>query len=183
MLDGTDINDHANATPAQRELTWVWTGSGNSRSSPTCLPQNMGGLPAIHAQFGLAVRGNARPQGSQWKDGQAGEPAGCAAPLTDCYFSLGKKDFQPRVGFAWQVNGSGTTVLRAGFGILHDHIMPNAYVGFASILGGWTLNGISTLRAGRPLRRLPGVTVPEMGTDGMLSTQPRLIQFAVKVLF
>ncbi len=52
--------------------------------------------------------------------------------LTDRYFSVGKKDFQPRVGFAWQLNGSGTTVLRAGFGILHDHIMPNAYVGFAS---------------------------------------------------
>ncbi len=52
--------------------------------------------------------------------------------LTDRYFSVGKKDFQPRVGLAWQLNGSGTTVLRAGFGILHDHIMPNAYVGFAS---------------------------------------------------
>src|SRR5207237_3497098 len=39
---------------------------------------------------------------------------------------------QPRVGLAWQLNGSGTTVLRAGFGVLHDHIMPNAYVGFAS---------------------------------------------------
>src|SRR4029077_13543220 len=28
--------------------------------------------------------------------------------------------------------GSGTTVLRAGFGMFHDHILPYSYVGFAS---------------------------------------------------
>jgi len=47
--------------------------------------------------------------------------------LKDSYFSVTKKDFQPRVGFAWQLNGSGTSVVRAGFGIFHDHILPYTY--------------------------------------------------------
>jgi hypothetical protein len=52
--------------------------------------------------------------------------------LKDSYFSVRKKDFQPRVGFAWELNGSGKTVLRSGFGIFHDHILPYSYVGLAS---------------------------------------------------
>ena len=47
--------------------------------------------------------------------------------LTGSYFSIKKKDIQPRVGFAWQLNGSGTSVLRAGFGMFNDHILPYAY--------------------------------------------------------
>src|SRR5207244_7425910 len=50
----------------------------------------------------------------------------------DHFFAVTKKDFQPRIGFAWGVNGSETTVLRSGFGIFHDHILPQAYAGFAS---------------------------------------------------
>jgi hypothetical protein len=52
--------------------------------------------------------------------------------LKDHFFSVGKKDFQPRVGFAWQLNGSGASVVRAGFGMFHDHILPYNYVGLAS---------------------------------------------------
>jgi hypothetical protein len=52
--------------------------------------------------------------------------------LTDSFTHVAKKDFQPRVGFAWQLNGSGTTVLRAGFGIFHDHVLPYSFVGVAS---------------------------------------------------
>jgi hypothetical protein len=52
--------------------------------------------------------------------------------LKNSYFSVGKKDFQPRVGLAWRLNGSGTTVLRAGFGMFHDHVLPYSYVGWAS---------------------------------------------------
>jgi len=47
--------------------------------------------------------------------------------LKDHFFAIAKKDFQPRVGFAWQLNRSGKTVLRSGFGILHDHILPYSF--------------------------------------------------------
>jgi hypothetical protein len=47
--------------------------------------------------------------------------------LKDHWFSIGKKDFEPRAGFAWQLNGSGTTVVRAGFGMFHDHILPYSF--------------------------------------------------------
>ncbi len=52
--------------------------------------------------------------------------------LKDSFFSVGKKEFQPRVGLAWQLNGSGTSVLRAGAGIFNDHILPYSYAAFAS---------------------------------------------------
>jgi hypothetical protein len=47
--------------------------------------------------------------------------------LKDHFFGITKKDFEPRVGLAWQLNGRGTTVVRAGFGLLHDHIFPYAF--------------------------------------------------------
>ena len=52
--------------------------------------------------------------------------------LTNSFFSVGKKEFQPRIGLAWQINGSGTSVLRAGAGIFNDHILPYSYAAFAS---------------------------------------------------
>jgi len=54
--------------------------------------------------------------------------------LKDHLFHVTKKDIQPRVGFAWQLNGSGTTVLRSGFGMFHDHILPYS---FATGLSGY----------------------------------------------
>ena len=52
--------------------------------------------------------------------------------LKDSFFSIGKKEFQPRVGFAWGLNASGKTVLRAGFGIYNDHILPYSYGNFST---------------------------------------------------
>jgi hypothetical protein len=52
--------------------------------------------------------------------------------LKDSYFAVTKKDLQPRVGFAWQFNSSGKTVLRSGFGIFHDHILPYSYTALAT---------------------------------------------------
>jgi len=47
--------------------------------------------------------------------------------LKNHFFDITKKDFEPRVGLAWQLNGSGKTVLRSGFGIFHDHILPYSF--------------------------------------------------------
>src|SRR2546429_12977 len=52
--------------------------------------------------------------------------------LKDSFFAIAKKEFEPRVGFAWALNGSGKTVLRAGFGIFNDHILPYSYANFAT---------------------------------------------------
>jgi hypothetical protein len=52
--------------------------------------------------------------------------------LKDSFFYIAKKDFQPRVGFAWGLNERGTTILRAGFGVFHDHILPYAYTALAT---------------------------------------------------
>jgi hypothetical protein len=51
---------------------------------------------------------------------------------TDHFMSVAKKDFQPRIGLAWQADASGKTVVRAGFGMFHDHILPFSFVANAS---------------------------------------------------
>ena len=43
------------------------------------------------------------------------------------YIQISKKNFEPRVGLAWQLNSKGTTVVRAGFSITHDQILPGIY--------------------------------------------------------
>ena len=45
----------------------------------------------------------------------------------EVFLEITSKNFEPRVGFAWQANGSGKTVLRGGFGIFHDQVLPVYY--------------------------------------------------------
>jgi len=54
-------------------------------------------------------------------------PSDTAMVVTDKFFSITKKNFEPRVGLAWRLNESGKTVLRAGAGIYHNQIFPWAY--------------------------------------------------------
>jgi carboxypeptidase family protein/TonB-dependent receptor-like protein len=54
-------------------------------------------------------------------------PSATATVVSDKYFSIGKKNFEPRFGLAWQLDASGKTVLRVGGGIYHSQIMPFGY--------------------------------------------------------
>ena len=47
--------------------------------------------------------------------------------ISDRFFSIGKKNFEPRFGLAWRLDESGKTVLRVGGGIYHNQIFPWAF--------------------------------------------------------
>jgi hypothetical protein len=46
-------------------------------------------------------------------------------------FTDSRKDFAPRVGFAYNVNGDGKTVMRGGFGIYYSQIVDNSEANYA----------------------------------------------------
>ena len=90
--------------------------------------------------------------------------------LTNSFFSVGKKEFQPRIGIAWQLNGSGTSVLRAGAGIFNDHILPYSYAAFASGYPPFFAT-LSDLRS-KPVLGSPGPVFPfETLVPGSTPTQ------------
>lgn len=55
------------------------------------------------------------------------DPALTVEPEIDSYFDASKKNFQPRFGFALQLNDRATTVLRGGAGVFHDQVLPHLY--------------------------------------------------------
>jgi Carboxypeptidase regulatory-like domain/TonB dependent receptor len=67
------------------------------------------------------------------------------------------RDFGPRVGFAWDITGKGTTVIRAGTSIIYDTIPMDALVTFQ----GASLPSIPT---GFTLYNADGSIRPNMGT-------------------
>ncbi|PYJ05543.1 MAG: hypothetical protein DME25_08235, partial [Verrucomicrobia bacterium] len=48
-------------------------------------------------------------------------------PTIDAFFKTKDKNFQPRVGFAWQINKAASRVVRGGVGIYHDLVVPFAF--------------------------------------------------------
>ena len=57
---------------------------------------------------------------------------------SDHFFSVGKKNWEPRLGLAWRLDESGKTVVRAAGGLYHNRMNP----AFASI-GLLEMNGNS----------------------------------------
>ena len=91
-------------------------------------------------------------------------PAATSTVISDRFFRIGKKNFEPRIGLAWQVSKSEKTVLRAGGGIYHNQILPWAYALQAGMAPFWyTLSatnppfpdGYQTLTAGALIRLEP----------------------------
>ena len=53
-----------------------------------------------------------------------------AGIVGDPYFKTpSRKNFAPRIGFAWDPFGNGKTSIRSGFGIFHETILPYHYTG------------------------------------------------------
>src|SRR5437762_7644397 len=48
-------------------------------------------------------------------------------PKIKAFFKTQDLNFQPRFGFAWQANSKASRVVRGGFGIYHDLIVPFAF--------------------------------------------------------
>ncbi len=54
-------------------------------------------------------------------------PMATATVVSSNFFSVGKNNYGPRFGLAWQLDSSGKTVLRVGGGIYYNLILPWAY--------------------------------------------------------
>jgi hypothetical protein len=107
------------------------------------------------------------------------DPLSASTVTTDSFFQITKKNFEPRFGLAWQMNQSGTTVLRVGAGIYHDQILPwlyanqlqtppffgrfnlnnpifpNGYTQLTGGVGGSTGNGKLSLTVPSPIEKVP----------------------------
>jgi hypothetical protein len=79
--------------------------------------------------FNLGLRWEAptNPTDEGGKVSRLPSPAATSMVVSDSFADVGKKNFEPRVGLAWQLNQGGKTVLRAGGGIYHNQFLPYLY--------------------------------------------------------
>lgn len=112
---------------------------------------------------GLVLDGPAFPAAAKGRVLQAGDPAVQALfhnlPLGGAYTKWG--NLAPRFGFAYDLTGSGTTVLRGGFGVAYERIEGN-YI--FSAINNAPFNPVSTILNGN-------VETPNQGTTGPNSVQ------------
>ncbi|HKU20746.1 MAG TPA: carboxypeptidase regulatory-like domain-containing protein [Terriglobales bacterium] len=71
------------------------------------------------------------------------------------------KNFSPRVGFAWDVTGNGTTVVRAGGSLIYDVLTMNSFLSQQNTQNAITL-GLGVIPTGAP-QVVNGVTQPGPG--------------------
>jgi carboxypeptidase family protein/TonB-dependent receptor-like protein len=84
--------------------------------------------------LGLRWEAITDPTEAHGKSSTLFSPSDSQVTVTKTLFSVGKKNFEPRVGLAWRLNDSGKTVLRVGGGIYHNPILPAIYANPSSVL-------------------------------------------------
>jgi outer membrane receptor protein involved in Fe transport len=75
--------------------------------------------------------------------------------------------FAPRLGLAWDITGKGTTVVRAGGGIVYDTISMETLLVQENVQNATTI-GLATIPSGAPIV-VNGVTTPASGTIAVSS--------------
>jgi len=75
--------------------------------------------------------------------------------------------FAPRLGLAWDITGKGTTVVRAGGGIVYDTISMETLLVQENVQNATTI-GLATIPTGAPIV-VNGVTTPAKGTIAVSS--------------
>ena len=83
--------------------------------------------PRLTANLGLRWEASSDPTEVNGLSSLLLHPLDPALTVTSHAFSVTKKNFEPRIGLAWELNDRATTVLRSGFGIFHDHVLPGIY--------------------------------------------------------
>jgi hypothetical protein len=85
-------------------------------------------LPRLTLNLGLRWEIATDPHDSAGKNSILPTLSAPAMVPSSSYFSINKNNsIEPRIGLAWQLTGSGKTVLRAAGGVYHDQILPWAY--------------------------------------------------------
>jgi hypothetical protein len=77
--------------------------------------------------FGLRWEAPTDPGDTEKKSAIIPSYAATMTVPSDTFFTIAKKNFEPRFGLAWQMDASGKTVLRLGAGIYHNQILPWAF--------------------------------------------------------
>ena len=135
----------------------------NPAEAATINPSNGQVVTAPSTYNGLVLTGPGFPAQAQGRVAQYSDPATLALfhnlPLGGAYTRWG--NFSPRFGFAYDLTGQGTTVLRGGFGVAYERIQGN-YI--FSAINKAPFNPVATILNGN-------VENPNQGTTGPVSVQ------------
>ena len=92
--------------------------------------------------------------------------------LPETLINTDMNNFSPRVGFAWRLSDTGTTVLRSGFGLFHPTV---AVQGIRDLLATNEFRFVNTTSGGRLRNGFSGGTaVPDLAAFGNQGIDPNL---------
>jgi hypothetical protein len=135
----------------------------NPAEAATINPSNGQVVSAPYPYNGLVLDGPGFPAQAQGRVQQDGDPAVQALfhnlPLAGVHTRWG--DFAPRLGFAYDLTGRQSTVLRGGFGVAYERINGNYIIG---AINNTPFNPVATILNGN-------VENPNQGATGPVSVQ------------